>query len=67
MDGAIKYVRLLQQIEPMMQDVRKTLNDLRAKDNELLNLWSDYHRACLAYAKCKKLPPNMCDRVPAAR
>jgi hypothetical protein len=67
MDGAVTYVRLLQQIEPMMQELRKTLNDLRAKDNELLNLWSDYRRACLEYAKCKKLPASMCDTVSSAR
>lgn len=67
MDGAITYLRLMQQIEPMMRGIRETLNDLRAKDNELSDLWNDYHRACLEYAKCKQLPASTCDAEHFAR
>jgi len=52
-DDAIHYLRLLQQIEPLMRDANKLLNDLRSKDNEIFNKWSDLYRACVEYQRCK--------------
>jgi hypothetical protein len=45
MDGAINYLRQLQALVPLMQDLQTRLNDLRAKDNEIFNLWEKYRAA----------------------
>jgi hypothetical protein len=65
MDGAIRFLRLMSEVEPMMRQVNKILNDLRAKDNEIKQLWDKYHAACLRYAQCKNLPVSYCEGVPA--
>lgn len=60
-EGAVKYLRLMQQIEPMMRDVRRTLNDLRQKDLELLDKWNKNREACLEHAECDGQDPGHCD------
>lgn len=64
MDGARTYLRLLQQIEPLMRDSQKTLNDLRQKDLELLDLWNKYQQACLDHAECAGIDPASCNSQP---
>lgn len=62
MEGAIHYLRLLQQIETLAPAAQKTLNDIRNKDLEILDLWNKYHEACVAHAKCKGTDTGECDQ-----
>lgn len=64
MEGAVTYLRLLQQIEPKAREANKTLNDIRDKDQEVLNRWNDYHKACVDRANCKGTDPKACDAPP---
>ena len=60
MDDAIRYLRLLQEIQPVMQEVQVTLNRIEDKDEEILNLFANYRRECLAYEACREggIPPT---------
>lgn len=62
MEGAINYLRLLQQIETLAPAAQKTLNDIRNKDLEVLDLWNKYHDACVAHAMCKGTDTRECDQ-----
>jgi hypothetical protein len=65
MDGAIKFLRLMAEVEPLMRDVHETLNRLRDMDEEqLFDAWNDYRRACLDHAACAGLDPAICDNLP---
>lgn len=64
MEGAINYLRLLQQIEKLAADAQKTLNDIRNKDLEVLDMWNKYHDACVAYSQCKGTDTKDCDNPP---
>ncbi|MGH6770989.1 MAG: hypothetical protein ACRECO_18430 [Xanthobacteraceae bacterium] len=64
-EGALKFVQLMEQIEPLMQQINKLLNDQRSKDQEIFNLWAKYRPACLNHAKCKKLPASYCEKLPS--
>ncbi len=61
MEGAVTYLRLLQQIEPLAEAAQKNLNDIRAKDQEVFDRWSKYHQHCIDYANCKGTDPKACD------
>lgn len=67
MDGAIRFLRLMSEVEPLMRQVNKILNDLRAKDNEIKQLWDKYYAACQRHAQCKKIPANLCEAMPPAQ
>ncbi len=67
MEGAVNYLRLLQQIEPMAQAAQKTLNDIRNKDQEVFDLWNKYHEACVDRALCKGTDPAECDNPPPTK
>lgn len=58
---AVKYLRLIQEMEPLMDQVDRTLNDLRQKDLELLDLWRKYRDACREYEICRGGDPSRCD------
>ncbi len=60
---ALKYVRLLQEIEPLMEQVQRTLNDLRQKDLDLLDKWNKAHQACLEYQECRGGSAADCDQL----
>jgi hypothetical protein len=64
-DGAMNFVQLMEQIEPVMRQAHKLLNDQRSKDQEIFNLWSKYRPACLEHAKCMKLSASYCDKLPS--
>lgn len=64
MDDAIRYLRLLQQVVPLMRDVQTRTNDLRAKDNEIFNLWANYGRECARYETCRGGTPAACEVWP---
>ena len=65
MDDAIRYLRLLQEIQPVMQDVQETLNRIEDKDEEILNLFANYRRECLTYEACREGGnPANCDQWP---
>jgi hypothetical protein len=66
-EDALKFVQLTEQIEPLLPQISKILNDMRAKDDEIKQLWDKYHAACLRYAQCKKIPANFCEGLPASR
>ena len=61
MAGAVNYLRLLQQIEPLAEAAQKNLNDIRAKDQEVFDRWSMYHQHCIDYANCRGTDPKVCD------
>lgn len=44
------------------QPAQKTLNDIRNKDLEILDLWNKYHEACVAHAMCKGTDTRECDQ-----
>jgi hypothetical protein len=65
MDGAIKFLRLMSEVEPLMRDVHESLNKLRDLDEEqLADAWNDYRQACLDHAACAGLDPSVCDHLP---
>lgn len=66
MDGAIQYLRLLQEALPLIQDVQKRTNDLRAKDNEIFDLWAGYRQECARYETCRGGIPAACEAWPPA-
>jgi hypothetical protein len=66
-EDALKFVQLTEQIEPLLPQISKILNDMRAQDNKIKELWDKYHAACLRYAQCKKIPANFCEGLPASR
>lgn len=66
-EDAMKFVQLTEQIEPLLPQISKILNDMRAQDNKIKELWDKYHAACLRYAQCKKIPANFCEGLPASR
>jgi hypothetical protein len=66
MDGAVNYLRLLEEIGPIMDGAQEALNRLRDLDEEeLLSRWNAYRQACLDHAACENLDPATCDRLPA--
>ncbi len=65
MDGAIRYLRLLQQLQPLLRDIQTRLNVLGDKDEEIFNLWSKYQVACLDYERCRGGNPAGCRVWPA--
>jgi hypothetical protein len=66
-EDAMKFVQLTEQIEPLLPQISKILNDMRAQDDKIKELWDKYHAACLRYAQCKKIPANFCEGLPASR
>ena len=64
-EGAMNFVQLMEQIEPVMRQANKLLNDQRSKDQEIFDLWSKYRPACLEHAKCMKLPASYCEKLPS--
>ena len=65
MDGATTYLRLLEEIGPLMDGAQETLNRLRDMDEEeLLSRWNAFRTACLEHAACADLDPSICDQQP---
>ena len=64
MEGAVNYLRLLQQIEPKAQAAQKTLNDIRSKDQQVFDLENAYRKACIDRAKCQGTDPALCAAPP---
>lgn len=60
MDGAVQYLRLLQQLQPLLRDIQTHLNALGDKDEEIFNLWSKYQLGCVEYARCRGGDPAAC-------
>lgn len=64
MDGAIEYLRLLQELQALMRDIQVRLNALRDQDEAILDLWSAYHRSCVEYVRCRGGDPAICATWP---
>ena len=64
MEGATNYLRIIQQIEPKLREANKTLNDIRSKDQEVMDKWNKFHQACVDSAKCRGTDPKACDTPP---
>jgi hypothetical protein len=64
-EGAMKFVQLMEQIEPAMRELNTLLNDQRSKDQEIFDLWSRYRPACIRHAQCLKIDANYCEKLPS--
>jgi hypothetical protein len=66
MDDAIHYLRLLQEIQPLMRDAQQTLNRLEDLDEEIFNKWSRWRQECLEYESCREGGnPANCEQLPS--
>lgn len=63
-DGALQYLRLLEQIKPLAQRMNEAMNQMRDKDIELFNLWNKYQDQCLEYQRCSGSDPAACNQWP---
>jgi hypothetical protein len=61
LDGAYEYLRLLEQLPALGQRMNRILNDSRAKDNEIFNLWQKWLAACREYERCRGGDPRTCE------
>ena len=64
-EGAMKFVQLMEQIEPSMRELNTLLNEQRSKDQEIFNLWPRYRPACIRHAQCLKINANHCEKLPS--
>jgi hypothetical protein len=65
MDGAIRFLRLMAEVEPLMRETHEILNRLRDMDeDQLLDAWNDYRQACLDHAACAGIDAARCDSLP---
>jgi len=51
-DGAMDYIKNLEEALAMMPEIRKLLNDIRQKDLECQDKEIKYRQACFEYAEC---------------
>ena len=63
LDGAYQYLRLMERLPALSERINRILNDSRAKDNELFNLWQKYLEACRQYERCRGGDPSRCEKL----
>jgi hypothetical protein len=61
LDGAYEYLRLLEQLPALGEQMSRILNDSRAKDQEIFDLWRRWLEACREYERCRGGDPSRCD------
>jgi hypothetical protein len=61
LDGAYEYLRLLEQLSALGEQMSRILNDSRAKDQEIFDLWRKWLDACREYERCSGGDPRRCD------
>jgi hypothetical protein len=64
LDGAYEYLRLMEQLPALGERMNLILNDSRAKDHEIFNLWQNWQRACREYESCRGGDPSRCEEPP---
>ena len=68
-EGALKYLRYLEELRPLAEQMNLMQNDIRNLETNQLegDLWPDYQRACLEYERCREGgDPSRCSRLPTA-
>ena len=58
---AVHYIRLLQELKPLADQMHKTINQLEHLDRDLYEKWKAYRDACRAYQLCIGGDPSKCD------
>jgi hypothetical protein len=61
LDGAYEYLRLIEELPPLAERMNRILNDARAKDQEIFDLWQKWLHACREYERCRGGDPARCD------
>jgi hypothetical protein len=64
LDGAYEYLRLLEQLPALGERMHEILNDSRAKDQEIFDLWQKWQQACREHERCRGGDPSRCDEPP---
>lgn len=61
LDGAYNYLRLIEQLPALADRMHGILNDVRAKDQEIYDLWQKYLAVCREYERCRGGDPSRCE------
>lgn len=64
MEGAIRYIRLNQEIAPLAREAATIGNHIRNKELEIFNLKAKYLPVCRAHTQCEGIPEEACNAWP---
>lgn len=63
--AAYRFVDQWERVRQLMPAVQEKINRVRTRDQDYWDRWNKYHKICVAYAQCKKIPPQDCPEPPA--